>query len=116
MLWRASFYELDSEGRILYARDLVEPALKPGSSALLVGLESMARFSRMLCLRHAVAHMLPAAQGLKLLAPIVRKLGPRANPAMLKELPTRAIAVWLFYAGTSTLSWLACRLFSVNSA
>jgi hypothetical protein len=30
-----SFYELDAEGRIVYARDLVEPALKPGSSALL---------------------------------------------------------------------------------
>ncbi|KAK9826114.1 hypothetical protein WJX81_004563 [Elliptochloris bilobata] len=67
----ASFYELDSEGRIVYARDLVEPAVKPGGSALL---------------------------GLKLLAPIVRRLGPRANPAMLKETPTRAIAVWLFYA------------------
>ena len=38
-------------------------------------------------------------QGLKVLAPVVRKLGPRANPAMLKEIPTRAIAVWLFYAG-----------------
>lgn len=40
-------------------------------------------------------------QALKVLAPVVRKLGPRANPAKLKELPTRAIAVWLFYAGVS---------------
>lgn len=32
----ASFYELDSEGRIVYARDLVEPAVKPGSAALWV--------------------------------------------------------------------------------
>jgi hypothetical protein len=32
----ASFYELNSQGKILYGRDLVEPALKPGSSALLV--------------------------------------------------------------------------------
>lgn len=34
----ASFYELNSEGQIVYARDLVEPAFKPGSSALLVCL------------------------------------------------------------------------------
>ena len=31
-----SFYELDDSGRIVAARDLVEPAIKPGSSALLV--------------------------------------------------------------------------------
>ncbi len=42
-------------------------------------------------------------QGLKVLAPVVRKLGPRANPATLKEIPTRAIAVWLFYAGEPIL-------------
>lgn len=54
--------------------------------------------------------MLSAAQGLKLLAPVVRKLGPRANPAVLKELPTRAIAVWLFYAGEHP-SWLNAGLF-----
>ena len=34
----ASFYEVSSQGQILYGRDLVEPALKPGSSALLVSL------------------------------------------------------------------------------
>lgn len=32
----ASFYEVTEQGQILYGRDLVEPALKPGSSALLV--------------------------------------------------------------------------------
>ena len=32
----ASFYEVNSNGQIVYGRDLVEPALKPGSSALLV--------------------------------------------------------------------------------
>ena len=34
----ASFYEVSSRGQILYGRDLVEPALKPGSSALLVSM------------------------------------------------------------------------------
>lgn len=34
----ASFYELNADGQIVYGRDLVEPALKPGSSALLVSL------------------------------------------------------------------------------
>ena len=32
----ASFYEVTDAGQILYGRDLVEPALKPGSSALFV--------------------------------------------------------------------------------
>jgi hypothetical protein len=32
----ASFYEINEQGQIQYSRDLVEPALKPGSSALLV--------------------------------------------------------------------------------
>ena len=31
-----SFYEVDASGKIVAARDLVEPAVKPGSSALLV--------------------------------------------------------------------------------
>ena len=34
----ASFYEISSQGQILYGRDLVEPALKPGSSALQVSI------------------------------------------------------------------------------
>ena len=36
----ASFYEVTEAGQILYGRDLVEPALKPGSSALFVGFPS----------------------------------------------------------------------------
>ena len=32
----ASFYETNDRGQIVYGRDLVEPALKPGSSALQV--------------------------------------------------------------------------------
>lgn len=32
-----SFYEVDSEGRIVFARDIVEPAMKPGGAALKVG-------------------------------------------------------------------------------
>lgn len=46
----ASFYELNSEGQIVYGRDLVEPALKPGSSALLVclGVPTL-RLGRSLC-------------------------------------------------------------------
>lgn len=38
-------------------------------------------------------------QGLKLLAPVVRKLGPNANPAKLKEVPVQSLLVWAFYAG-----------------
>lgn len=68
----ASFYELNSEGQIVYGRDLVEPALKPGSSALL---------------------------GLKVLAPLVRKLGPNANPAKLKDVPINSLLIWAFYTG-----------------
>ena len=40
----ASFYEIDAQGRIMYGRDLVEPAVKPGSAALLVRLERHACF------------------------------------------------------------------------
>ena len=36
----ASFYEVTDAGQILYGRDLVEPALKPGSSALFVRFPS----------------------------------------------------------------------------
>ena len=39
-------------------------------------------------------------QGLKLLAPVVRKLGPDANPAKLKEIPVKGLLVWAFYAGS----------------
>ena len=37
----ASFYEVNEDGQIVYGRDLVEPALKPGSSALLVRRRSI---------------------------------------------------------------------------
>lgn len=59
----------------LQARDLVESAVKPGASSL---------------------------QILAALAPLVRKLGPAADPASLKKLPVAAAAVWLFYAGACT--------------
>ncbi|KAK9812268.1 hypothetical protein WJX73_009037 [Symbiochloris irregularis] len=66
-----SFYEVDDQGKIRAARDLVEQAVKPGSSAL---------------------------YALKLLTPLIRKLGPKANPANLNNIPTNAILVWGFYA------------------
>ena len=31
-----SFYEVDEDGRIVFARDIVEPAVKPGGAALKV--------------------------------------------------------------------------------
>ncbi|CAL5220468.1 g2491 [Coccomyxa viridis] len=68
----ASFYEVTEQGQILYGRDLVEPAVKPGSSALLA---------------------------LKLLTPLIRKLGPNANPGKLKELPVKGGLMWAFFAG-----------------
>jgi len=41
---------------------------------------------------------------------VVRKLGPRANPAALKEVPWRAVAVWLFYAGAGRAAHRGCVL------
>ena len=64
-----SFYQLNDQGQIIFARDIVEPSIKPGSAAL---------------------------RGIALVAPLVRKLGPRADPAMLSKLP---IASWLMFAG-----------------
>ncbi|GAB4821572.1 hypothetical protein N2152v2_008618 [Parachlorella kessleri] len=66
-----SFYEVNERGQIIYARDLVEPTFKPGDSALL---------------------------GIGLVAPLVRKLGPKASPSYLKQLPIAAGAMWAFYA------------------
>lgn len=40
-----------------------------------------------------------SVQGLKLLAPVVRKLGPNANPGKLRELPFKGALMWAFYAG-----------------
>ncbi|KAK9828791.1 hypothetical protein WJX72_002086 [[Myrmecia] bisecta] len=70
-----SFYEVNEQGLIVSGRDLVESAVKPGGAAL---------------------------QALRLLAPLVRMLGPNANPAKLKELPIAAGLVWAFYAGYMT--------------
>ena len=62
-----SFYEFDADGKMLKARDVVEGSVKPGTATLRV---------------------------IGVLAPLVRKLGPRASPAFLP-----AAAVWSFYAG-----------------
>ena len=40
-----------------------------------------------------------ALQFLKALVPLVRRLGPRANPGVLKDVPLKAYAVWALYAG-----------------
>ena len=42
-------------------------------------------------------------QALKLLTPLIRKLGPNANPGKLKELPVKGMLMWVFYAGESPL-------------
>lgn len=51
-----SFYVLNEQGEISFARDIVEPAIKPGESAL---------------------------KGINTVAPLIRKLGNRANPAFV---------------------------------
>ena len=38
-------------------------------------------------------------QAIALLAPVMRKLGPRANPGNLKKVPLSAVALWAFYVG-----------------
>lgn len=53
-------------------RDVVEPALKPGDSTL---------------------------QLLGTLTPLIRRLGPAADPSNLKNLPLAAAAVWALYTG-----------------
>ncbi|KAL0050493.1 hypothetical protein WJX82_000777 [Trebouxia sp. C0006] len=67
-----SFYEVNDDGKITSARDIPEPTIKPGDSAI---------------------------YAIKALTPLVRKLGPKANPANLKLLPPAAIAAWAFYIG-----------------
>lgn len=67
-----SFYETNEAGEIVFARDIVEPTFKPGASAL---------------------------QGIRVIAPIVRKLGPAANPANLSKLPIAAGAMGAFWVG-----------------
>lgn len=62
-----SFYRVNDKGQIIYGRDIVEPAFKAGSGAL---------------------------KAISIVAPIIKKLGPAANPALLPSL-----ALWAFYAG-----------------
>ena len=52
-------------------------------------------------LSHAVYDKMGFAvlQFLKALVPLVRKLGPRANPGVLRNVPLKAYAVWALYAG-----------------
>jgi hypothetical protein len=52
--------------------DVVEPSSKPGDSTLVL---------------------------LGALTPLIRKLGPAADPANLKRLPIAAAAVWALYVG-----------------
>jgi ketosteroid isomerase-like protein len=68
-----SFYEVNDQGQIIFARDIVEPTFKPGAAAL---------------------------QGISVVAPLVRKLGPAADPSNLSKLPIAAAAMggfWLAY-------------------
>eukprot|EP00887_Chlorella_sp_A99_P003407 scaffold7.g3407.t1 len=66
-----SFYEVNDRGQIVFARDVVEPSLKPGGAAL---------------------------RGISFVAPLVRKLGPAADPSALKRLPLAAAGVWAVWA------------------
>lgn len=36
------------------------------------------------------------------MTPIVRKLGPKANPALLKDIPIKSFLIWAFYIGEPT--------------
>lgn len=74
-----SFYEVNDDGKIISARDCVEPPLKPGASAL---------------------------QGLRVMTPIVRKLGSKANPAILKTIPVKSYLLWAFYAAYASYVFL----------
>lgn len=68
----ASFYKVNDDRKISFVRDVVEPALKPGHAALRI---------------------------LTVVTPIVKKLGPRASPEGLKQLPIASGLWWGFYAG-----------------
>ena len=80
---------LFSHGSIVQARDLVESSVKPGSSSL---------------------------QLLAAVTPLIRKLGPNADPANLRRLPIAAAGLWVFYAAYSAYiaklllrqHWLEC--------
>ncbi|KAL4535829.1 hypothetical protein Ndes2526A_g05392 [Nannochloris sp. 'desiccata'] len=78
-----SFYEVNDNGQIIFARDIVEPTFKPGAAAL---------------------------QGISVVAPLVRKLGPAADPSNLSNLPIAAATMgvfWLAYISYVMLSTAA---------
>lgn len=62
----------DNTCSCMQVRDVVEPATKPGDATL---------------------------QLLGTLTPLIRKLGPRSHPDMLKQLPLAAAGMWAAYAG-----------------
>eukprot|EP00891_Asterochloris_glomerata_P006569 jgi/Astpho2/6569/fgenesh1_pg.00100_%23_6_t len=78
-----SFYEVNDEGKITAARDLVEPPFKSGAAAL---------------------------QAIALLAPVIRKLGARADPGNLKKVPLSAVALWAFYVGYMSVVFFSTSL------
>ena len=58
------------------------------------------------CCRRGLESFPAVMQALKLLTPLIRKLGPNANPGKLKELPVKGGLMWAFFAGDRLL--LAC--------
>lgn len=71
-----SFYRVNEQGKIVWARDCVEASPpKPGDAT--IGL-------------------------LGVLLPVMRSVGvAKADPAQLTEVPFEAGAAWLFYAGVT---------------
>lgn len=113
--------------QIVFARDIVEPAIKPGNAAL-SGISLVAPLVRppRLCVQAqpglatgaagcgacgAPAGSSPSAAPIPCMPcclpaspPLqVRKLGPNANPAVLKTLPLASAAMWGFYFRCRTL-------------
>jgi len=66
-----SFVRLNSDGNIVFARDVVEPAIKPGHNAMKL---------------------------MTIVVPVVKRLGKNADPASLKKLPIASALLWGFYA------------------
>ena len=52
-------------------------------------------------------------QAIALLAPVMRKLGSRANPGNLKKVPLSAVALWAFYLGALQPDRLRLHMLSV---
>eukprot|EP01024_Parvocaulis_polyphysoides_P028269 TRINITY_DN25577_c0_g1_i1.p1 TRINITY_DN25577_c0_g1~~TRINITY_DN25577_c0_g1_i1.p1 ORF type:complete len:263 (+),score=25.81 TRINITY_DN25577_c0_g1_i1:118-789(+) len=67
-----SFYRVNDEGKIISARDVVEPSSKPGASTLKL---------------------------LTFVAPLIRELSKKVDFRRLDMLPTKSYAAWFFYAG-----------------